>query len=79
MDILFLAQTELSSFKDILQLAQGAGFAGLVWYYHAIQMPRKDKEHREEREEWMKYVKDRDTKYEKKKKKAISCMMRIEK
>ena len=70
--LILLAQTELVWFKDVLQLAQGAGFAGLVWYYHAVQMPRKDAEHKKEREEWMAYIKDRDTKYETLLEKAIS-------
>ena len=87
--LILLAQTELVWFKDVLQLAQGAGFAGLVWYYHAVQMPRKDAEHKKEREEWMAYIKDRDTKYEAYIKdrdtkyealleKAISCIQRID-
>ena len=76
--LILLAQTELVWFKDVLQLAQGAGFAGLVWYYHAVQIPRKDAEHKKEREEWMAYIKDRDTKYEALLEKAISCIQRIE-
>ena len=75
---LLLGQTELVLVKDLLQLAQGAGFAGLVWYYHAVQMPRKDAEHKKEREEWMAYIKDRDTKYEALLEKAIACIQRIE-
>lgn len=75
---LLLGQTELVWVKDLLQLAQGAGFAGLVWYYHAVQMPRKDAEHKKEREEWMAYIKDRDIKYETLLEKAIACIQRIE-
>lgn len=75
---ILLAQTELVWVKDLLQLAQGAGFAGLVWYYHAIQMPRKDAEHKKEREEWMTYIRDRDIKYEGLLEKAIACIQRIE-
>lgn len=76
--LLLVAQTEMVWVKDLLQLAQGAGFAGLVWYYHAIQMPRKDAEHKKEREEWMAYIKDRDNKYETLLEKAISCIQRID-
>ena len=78
-NLIFLAQTESFTWvKDLLQVAQGAGFAGLVYYYHAVQMPKIAAEHRAEREEWMAYIKDRDLKYEALLEKCITSIQRAE-
>ena len=59
-----LAQAEMGWVQPIVQLATAGGFGALVWYLVVRHIPNIEQRHRDERKEWLDYIKQRDDAFE---------------
>lgn len=73
----------------VINVATGAGFGALAWYLIVVVLPKKDEEHRKERQadqerwkaeraEYLEYIKKRDDKLDEMNEKFTDTMIRVE-
>jgi hypothetical protein len=76
MELFFLLanQDALAWVGPVVQLVQLGGFGALVWFYNWHQIPNMQKQHSDERREWVTYMHERDAKFESLLERAIQCI-----
>ena len=62
---MFAQSTDLLPWStSVIQLATATGFAGLVWYLVVKHIPSIESRHKEERDEWLSYIRSRDESFQ---------------
>lgn len=75
MDFVLLADQDfLSWVGPVVQLVQLGGFGALVWFYNWHLIPQMQKQHAEERKEWVAYMHQRDAKFELLIERTVTCI-----
>ena len=64
--------------SPIIQLVTAGGFGALVWYLIVKHQPAIDERHRDERAEWLEYIRKRDSDFEELSTKFVSLCLKLE-
>jgi hypothetical protein len=69
-----MTEVDLAWIGPVVQLVQLGGFGALVWFFVWLRIPQMEKNYLEERSQWLRYMHERDSKFEALLEKAIQCI-----